>query len=69
MNDENATFSIEEKAAILDWLLTSVPSPRADRPERLERTINRNKLQALMVFRAWGTVEETLTAIRKEMAK
>jgi hypothetical protein len=59
-------ITIEEKAAILDWLLTPVDG-RADRPARIERTANRNKLQALYTFRVWGSVEEFLKTVKEQM--
>lgn len=60
-------LSIEEKAAILDWLLTPQAVARADRPARIGRQINRDPLRAHMVFMAWGPVEEVIAAIQLEM--
>jgi hypothetical protein len=64
-----SNISTEEKAAMFDWLMTPTSSGRADRPDRLGRTINKNSLSALLVFQAWGSQEEILQAIKKEMSK
>lgn len=53
-----------EKIKIYNWLFT----PTRDRPDRdlkIDRTIHRNHLRALMVFRTWGTEAEVKAAILK----
>lgn len=58
-------ITTEDKARIFDWIFTRSIEPK--HAARLDRTIMRDQLTALVSFRAWGTDDEIITAILKEI--
>lgn len=59
-------LSIEDKARILDWLLTPSQS-RTDRSAVIAKSISKSHLTSLFEFRVWGTREEFIQAVLKKI--
>ena len=58
-------LTVEDKAKIFDWIFIRSVEPK--HAARLDRTIMRDQLTALVSFRAWGTDDEIIAAILKEI--